>query len=76
MLTKEFNSSKLNPSMLLKLLMHLNVVVPLGDGEKYFMPCAITHLKEGTAIGQTQTAIVSPLLISVDTVLKDCLEHL
>ena len=64
MLTKEFNSSKLNPSMLLKLLTHLNVVVPLGDGEKYFMPCAITHLKEGTAIGLTQTAIVPPLLIT------------
>ena len=35
MLTEESSSSKLTPSMLLKLLEYLNVVVPLGDGERY-----------------------------------------
>ena len=64
-LTKESTSnSKLTPTMLLKLLEHLNVVVPLGGGEKYFMPCAIAHLDEATAIGQMQSATIPPLLIT------------
>ena len=58
--TKEFASSELSQSMLLKLLEHLNVVVPLGDGEKYFMPCAIAHCDETTGI---QSATIPPLLI-------------
>ena len=62
--TQDQKNSKLNPSMLLKLLKHLNVVVPLGDGEKYFMPCAITHLDEATAVGDTQSATIHPLLIT------------
>ena len=49
-LTREFSKSKLTPSMLLKLLEHLNIVVPLGDGQKYFMPCAIAHLDEANLI--------------------------
>ena len=63
-LTKESSSSKLTPSMLLKLLEHLHVVVPLGDGEKYFMPCAIAHLDEDTGVGHTQSATIPPLLIT------------
>ena len=59
-LTEESRSSKLTPSMLLKLLEYLNVVVPLGDGERYFMPCAITHLDEVSSIPPT----VPPLLIT------------
>ena len=49
-LTREFSKSKLTPSMLLKLLEHLNIVVPLGDSQKYFMPCAIAHLDEANLI--------------------------
>ena len=52
-LTNRFSQSKLNPSMLLNLLEHLNVVVPLGDGERYFVPCAIAHLKEDSGVGHT-----------------------
>ena len=64
-LTKEStSSSKLTPSMLLKLLEHLNVVVPLGGGEKYFMPCAIAHLDEATGVSQMQSATIPPLLIT------------
>ena len=63
-LTNKFGQSKLNPSMLLKLLEHLNVVVPLGDGERYFMPCAIAHLKEDTSVGHTRSAIIPTLLIT------------
>ena len=58
--TKEFASSKLSQSMLLKLLEHLNVVVPLND-DKYFMPCAIAHCDETTGI---RSAIIPPLLIT------------
>ena len=61
-LTQQSSRSKLNPFMLLKLLEHLNVVVPLGDGEKYFMPCAIAHLNEDT--GHTQSPTIPPLLIT------------
>ena len=56
--------SKLNPSMLLKLLKHLNVIVPLGDGKKYFMPCAIAHLDEDTNNCRTKLATIPPLLIT------------
>ena len=62
-LTKDLSRSKLTPSMLLKLLEHLNVVVPLGN-QKYFMPCAITHIKEETATGRTQSRTIPPLLIT------------
>ena len=62
--TRDQESSKLDPTMLLKLLENLNVVVPLDDGEKYFMPCAITHLDEATAIDHTQSAPIHPLLIT------------
>ena len=60
MLTKDDTHSELNPSMLLKLLEHLHVVVRLGDDEKYFMPCAIAHLEETPA----QSSIIPPLLIT------------
>ena len=63
MLTKDYNCCKLNPSMLLKLLEHLNVVVPLCQGKKYFMPCAIAHLEE-TAFDHTQSSTIPPLLIT------------
>ena len=62
-LTKDLSRSKLTPSMLLKLLKCLNVVVPLGN-QKYFMPCAITHIDEETATGRTQSATIPPLLIT------------
>ena len=63
-LTKQSSSSELTPSMLLKLLVHLNVVAPLDcDGESYFMPCAIAHL-EPTTIGLPQPAPIPPLLIT------------
>ena len=65
-LTKDSSCSKLTPSMLLKLLEHLHVVVPLGDGEKYFMPCAIAHL-EDTAISHSQSTTIPPLLITFKT---------
>ena len=55
------SSSKLTSDMLLKLLEHLKVVVPLGDCEKYFMPCAIAHLNEASA---AQPATIPPLLIT------------
>ena len=64
MLTKGSNNSLLTPSMLLKLLEHLNVVVPLDDGEKYFMPCAITHIDEVNYSHPIQSGIVPPLLIT------------
>ena len=60
-LTKKSNSSKLTPSMLLKLLEYLHVVVPLGDSDKYFMPCAIAHLDEDSA---AQSTTIPPLLIT------------
>ena len=77
-LTKDYSSSLLTPSMLLDLLVQLNVVVPLGDGEKYFMPCAISHIDEASSscprqsatnddISSTQCALSStipPLLIT------------
>ena len=72
-LTEEFSSSKLTPIMLLKLLEHLNVVVPLGDGEKYFMPCAISHLTDDSSSHTTdkasstcctQSPTIPPLLIT------------
>ena len=63
-LTKRYSQSKLCPVMLLKLLEHLNVVVRLGGGEKYFMPCAIAHLDAGTAIDRTQLA---PLMITFES---------
>ena len=62
-LTKDLSRSKLTPSMMLKLLKCLNVVVPLGN-QKYFMPCAITHIDEETATGRTQSATIPPLLIT------------
>ena len=63
-LTKTSSSSELTPSMLLKLLEHINAVVPLDrDGESYFMPCAVTHL-EPTDIGFPQPAAIPPLLIT------------
>ena len=67
MLTKESSSSKLTPSMLLDLLVHHNVVVPLGDGEKYFMPCAITHIHEVNSSHSMQSPIVPPLLITFES---------
>ena len=62
-LTKDLSRSELASSMLLKLLEHLNVVVPLGNDRKYFMPCAITHIDEETATGRTQSPTIPPLLI-------------
>ena len=64
MLTQDSNCSKLNPSMLLKLLQHLHVAVPLYGGEKYFMPCAIAHLDEATANDHAQSTTFPPLLIT------------
>ena len=62
--TKTSPSSEMTPSMLLKLLEHINAVVPLDhDGESYFMPCAVTHL-EPTDIGFPQPAAIPPLLIT------------
>ena len=64
-MTRESSDSLLTPSMLLKLLEHLNVVVPLDDdGEKYFMPCAITHIDEVNYSHPMQSGIVPPLLIT------------
>ena len=63
-LTNKYDQSELNPSMLLKLLEHLNIVVPLDDGKRYFMPCAIAHLDEETAIGQKPSPTIPPLLIT------------
>ena len=60
-LTREYSSSELNSEMLLKLLEHINAVVPL-DGTRYFMPCALTHL-EPSAIGFPQPAAIPPLLV-------------
>jgi len=64
MLTEDSSNSLLTSSMFLKLLEHLNVVVPLGDGEKYFMPCAITHIHEVNSSHSKESAIVPPLLIT------------
>ena len=64
MLTKKSSSSELTPSMLLKLLEHLNVIVPLHDGERYFMPCAIAHLDEASSTHPSQSAMIPPLLIT------------
>ena len=58
-LTKE--SSILKPSMLLKLLEHLHVVVPLVTDKRYFMPCAIAHLDDASSM---QPATIPPLLIT------------
>ena len=63
-LTKHCSSSLLTPSMLLDLLVHLNVVLPLSDGEKYFMPCAITHIDKASSGHSTQSATIPPLLIT------------
>ena len=63
-LTKYCSSSLLTPSMLMDLLMHLNVVVPLGDCENYFMPCAITHIDKASSGHSTQSATIPPLLIT------------
>ena len=63
-LTKHCSSSLLTPSMLLDLLVHLNVVLPLSDGEKYFMPCAITHIDRASSGHSTQSATIPPLLIT------------
>ena len=63
-LANKSSSSELTPSMLLKLLEYLHVVVPLGDGEKYFMPCAIAHLEEGSSSHPTESPIIPPLLIT------------
>ena len=62
-LTNKSSQSKLNPSMLLKLLEHLNVAVPLNDGERYFMPCAIAHLDEDTGVGHTKSITIPPPLL-------------
>ena len=63
-LTREYSSSELNSDMLLKLLEHINAVVPLDrDGESYFMPCAVTHL-EPTDTGFSKSAAIPPLLIT------------
>ena len=63
-LTKEYSRSRLTPSMLLKLLEHINAVVPLDcDGESYFMPCAVAHL-EPSASGVSQSDAIPPLLIT------------
>ena len=61
-LTTKSSQSKLNPSMLLMLLEHLNVVVPL-DGNRYFMPCAIAHFGEDPASGHTRSATIPPPLL-------------
>ena len=76
-LAKDSSSDKLTPSMLLKLLEHLNVVVSLDNGEKYFMPCAIAHLEPTDISLLPQPAAIPPLLITFKraTVLKDCLDH-
>ena len=66
-LTEEHSSSKLTPSMLLKLLEQLKVVVPLGNREKYFMPCAITHLTEASSSNSRCSAIIPPLLIRFES---------
>ena len=66
-LTEEHCSSKLTPSMLLKLLQKLKVVVPLGNREKYFMPCAITHLTEASSSNSRCSAIIPPLLIRFES---------
>ena len=63
-LTKHCSSSLLTPSMLLNLLMHLKVVSSLSDGEKYFMPCAITHIDKASSGHSTQSATIPPLLIT------------
>ena len=63
-LTEEFSKSKLSPSMLLKLLEHLKVVVPLDDSETYFMPCAIAHLDEASSSHTKQSDTIPPLLIT------------
>ena len=63
-LANKSSSSELTPSMLLKLLEYLHVVVPLDDGEKYFMPCAIAHLEEGSSSHPTQSPTIPPLLIT------------
>ena len=66
-LTKDSSNSKLTPSMLLKLLEHLHVVVPLGGGDMYFMPCAIAHLDEVSAASHTRSTTIPPLLITFNS---------
>ena len=63
-LTEHSSSSKLTSDMLLKLLEHLKVVVPIGDREKYFMPCAIAHLDKASAAQPDTIATIPPLLIT------------
>ena len=67
MQTKDSSNSLLTPSMFLKLLEHLKVVVPLRDGEKYFMPCAITYIDEVNSSHSMQSSIVPPLLITFES---------
>ena len=64
MLTEDSSNSLLTSSMFLKLLEHLNMVVPLGDGEKYFMPCAITHIHGVNSSHSMQSSIIPPLLVT------------
>ena len=63
-LAKESSSNKMTPTMLLKLLEHLNVVVSLDSGEKYFMPCAIAHLEPADIGLLPQPSPIPPLLIT------------
>jgi len=64
-LTKDFrNLQLLTSSLLLKLLEHLNVVVPVKDTSKYFMPCALAHLGEATITDHLQPSTIQPLLIT------------
>ena len=63
-LAKESSSDKLTPSMLLQLLEHLNVVVSLDNGKKYFMPCAIAHLEPTDISLPPQPALIPPLLVT------------
>ena len=63
-LAKESSTSLLTPTMLLDLLVHLKVVLPLDDGKRYFMPCAIAHIDEASSSHLTLSATIPPLLIT------------
>ena len=63
-LAKESSTSLLTPSMLLDLLVHLKVILPLGDGDKYFMPCAIAHIDEDNSSHLAQSSPIPPLMIT------------
>lgn len=66
-LTKDSrNLQLLTSSLLLKLLEHLNVVVPVKD-TIYFMPCALAHLGEATITDHLQPSTIQPLLITFKT---------